>query len=281
MRTLLIVLVLAIGPILPATSAAQQPAPQPAQAPADDPDLDFNASQPDFTIVDLPTSLRMPRHKGSFRVTHRFGRPLGQGDFSDLASDFFGIDSGAQVGLEFRFGVMRGVHATIARTSDKTIELSGQASLLRQGDGMPLGLSLLVGVDGTDNFSEEFSPIVGAVLSRELGSAGALYVEPMWIGNTNIFDPFIDADENAVILGLGGRLRIRPTVYLVGEFIPRVSGYDFGVNYGSFGIEKRAGGHSFQLNFSNGLGTTLSQLARGGTGGEDWYIGFNISRKFY
>jgi hypothetical protein len=277
MRTLLIVLVLAIGAVLPATAAAQQPAPQ---APVDDPDLDFNASQPDFTIVNLPTSLRMPRHKGSFRVTHRFGRPLGQGDFSDLASDFFGIDSGAQVGLEFRFGVMRGVYATIVRTSDKTIELSGQASLLRQG-GMPFGLSLVVGVDGTDNFSEEFSPVVGAVLSRELGSAGALYFEPMWIGNANIFDPFIDAEDHAVVLGLGGRFRIRPTVYLVGEFVPRVSGYDFGVNYGTFGIEKRAGGHAFQLNFSNGMGTTLSQLARGGTGSEDWYLGFNISRKFF
>ena len=54
-----------------------------------------------------------------------------------------------------------------------------------------------------------------------------------------------------------------------------------GVNYGSFGIEKRAGGHVFQLNFSNGFGTTMGQLARGGTGSEDWYLGFNISRKFF
>ena len=278
MRTLLIVLVLAIGAVLPAAAAAQQPAPQ---APVDDPDLDLNFSQPDFTVNGLPTTLRMPRHKGSFRVTHRFGRPLGQGELSDLASDLFGLDSGAQVGLEFRFGVIRGVHATIARTSDKTIEFAGQASLLRQGEGMPIGASLLVAVDGTDNFSEEFSPAVGVLLSRELGSAGALYLEPIWVGNANVFDPFLDAEDHAFVLGLGARLRIRPTVYLTGEFIPRLSGYDFGVNYGTFGIEKRAGGHVFQLNFSNGLGSTLSQLARGGTGSEDWYIGFNISRKFF
>ena len=69
-------------------------------------------------------------------------------------------------------------------------------------------------------------------------------------------------------------------VYLVGEFIPRL-GYEPGVNYGTFGIEKRAGGHVFQLNFSNGFGTTMGQLARGGTGSEDWYLGFNISRKFF
>jgi hypothetical protein len=67
----------------------------------------------------------------------------------------------------------------------------------------------------------------------------------------------------------------------VGEFAPRVSGYDPGVNHGSFGLEKRAGGHTFQVNFSNGFGTTMGQIARGGTGGDDWYLGFNISRKFF
>ncbi len=48
-----------------------------------------------------------------------------------------------------------------------------------------------------------------------------------------------------------------------------------------FGIEKRAGGHTFQMNFSNGIGTTFAQIARGGSGRDDWYIGFNISRKFF
>jgi hypothetical protein len=48
----------------------------------------------------------------------------------------------------------------------------------------------------------------------------------------------------------------------------------------TFGIEKRAGGHSFQLNFSNDLGTTPAQVARGQQL-DGWFIGFNISRKFY
>jgi hypothetical protein len=70
-------------------------------------------------------------------------------------------------------------------------------------------------------------------------------------------------------------------VYLVGEFIPRASGYKPGVNHGSFGIEKRKGGHVFQLNFSNSWSTTMGQLARGGLDNDDWYMGFNISRKFF
>jgi len=35
------------------------------------------------------------------------------------------------------------------------------------------------------------------------------------------------------------------------------------------------------LNFSNALGTTRAQVARGAFNNDDWYMGFNISRKFY
>ena len=96
-------------------------APSPAHA-QDDPDLDINLSQPDFTIITLPTTLRVPRFKSAFRVTHRFTRPLGQGDFGDLAEDFFGIDSGAAIGLEYRFGLMRKLQVGIHRTNDRTIQ---------------------------------------------------------------------------------------------------------------------------------------------------------------
>ena len=34
------------------------------------------------------------------------------------------------------------------------------------------------------------------------------------------------------------------------------------------------------INFSRGLGTTMGQVARGGSE-DDWFIGFNISRKFW
>jgi hypothetical protein len=98
----------------------------------------------------------------------------------------------------------------------------------------------------------------------------------MWIS-----EPSALVDEDAVIIGLGGRVRVTRTVYLVGEWAPRVSGYDLGVHHGGFGIETRAGGHVFQLNFSDNIGTTMAQTARGGFRSEDWYIGFNISRKFY
>ena len=268
-----------VAPRFTARPQAEAPAQPQAQA-RDQPDAPsdrrVDPSQPDFTIVGLPTTLKIPRFASAFRVTHRFGRPLGAGDFGDLAGDFFGLDGGAQIGLEYRFGIMAGTQIGIHRTSNRTIEFFAQQHVLEQGKG-PVGIDIIGTIEGLDNFSESYSPAIGAVISRTLGRHGALYAHPIWVNNTNELS---DDDNNTFIVGLGGRLRLRPTVYLVGEVIPRF-GYTPDAVYGSFGIEKRAGGHSFQLNFSNGLGTTLAQLARGGQPSNDWFIGFNISRKFF
>src|SRR4029079_18879661 len=91
----------------PAPAAEAKAAPAVAAAQEDDPDLDVDLAEPDFTLAALPTTLRLPRHKSSFRVTHRFGRPLGRGDFGDLLGDLFGLDNGAFIGLEYRFAPLR------------------------------------------------------------------------------------------------------------------------------------------------------------------------------
>ena len=95
-------LLLAIACVLLPWSAAAQTAPIPTPPPdppeQTDPDVRVDALQPDFNLAALPTTLRMPVHKLAFRVTHRFTRALGEGDFGDLANDFFGFDSGAQIG---------------------------------------------------------------------------------------------------------------------------------------------------------------------------------------
>jgi hypothetical protein len=272
LKRLVVALLLAfLAPVVPA--AAQQP--------ADDPDLDLNPRQPDFTLVNLPTTLRLPRFKSAFRVTHRFGRPLGAGDFGDLLGDAFGLDSGAMIGLEYRFGVMRGLQAGIHRTNGKTIAFFSQYSLMQEGDTRPVSVGVLASIDGTNNFRDSYSPALGAAISRTLGRAGMVYVEPIWVDNTNPLPTALTDDNDTVVVGVGTRIRIRPTVYLVGEIVPRVAGFEPGVTHGSFAIEKRAGGHSFQINFSNGLASTMSGLARGGTNSDDWYLGFNISRKFF
>ena len=62
-------------------------------------------AQIDETIVNLPTTLSLERHGSYFRLTHRFARDLGRGSFGDLAQDLFGLDNGAIIGLEYRYGI--------------------------------------------------------------------------------------------------------------------------------------------------------------------------------
>ena len=251
-----------------------------AQGEPDDPAA-LKPAEPDFTLVGLPTSLRLPTFKSAFRVTHRFTRPLNSGTFGDLASDLFGIDNGAVIGLEYRFGIIPNGQIGIHRTGNRTIEFFGEYSVWRQGGAVPFDVSALATIEGTNNFKDSHSPALGAILSRKISDVAAFYVEPIWINNTNALPKQIVDHNDTFIVGLGARVRIRPTVSLVGEYAPRAKGYEPGVSHIAFGIEKRVGGHMFQLNFSDATGTTLAQIARGGPEGRDWFMGFNISRKFF
>lgn len=271
---------LAVVGAVPALAQAPPPTPPAAGAQEDDPDQDPNKAQPDFGLATLATNLRLPRHKMAFRMTHRFARPLGQGDLSDLADDFFGFDSGALIGLEVRYGLVRGGQIGIYRTSDRTIQFFGQYELKSQ-KAFPVGVSVLATAEGTNNFRDSYSPGIAAVISREIGDRAALYVQPAWVNNSNPQPAALVDNNDTTMVGLGARVRVRKSTYLVLEATPRVAGHDPGATLVSFGIEQQAGGHLFQINFSNGVGTTLANVARGGSSHDDWYIGFNLSRKFY
>jgi len=264
----------------PPQPSSPAPSPAPAAAPAgqeDDPDLEVNLAQPDFGLSALPTTARVPRFKTVFRMTHRFNEPISDAGLGGV----FGLDSGALIGIEFRAGLASGWQAVFYRTSDKTIQLSTQVDLLRQRNRVPFGVAALASVEAPDNFQESKVPAFGLVISREVGTRAALYVEPVWVNNTNPLPKELVDDNSTLVVGLGTRLRVLDTTYLVAEVVSRASGYGPGVAQASFGIEKRAGGHLFQLTVSNGLGTTWGQMARGGPDGQHWFLGFNLTRKFY
>lgn len=251
-------------------------------------DREIDPVQPDFLMVNLPTNLRLPRHAFAFALSHRFSRPLGEGDFGDLVSDLFGFDSAAKVGLGLRFGLFTATEVAVYRTNDRAIQFSAKRDLMQQQqDSHVLSLGLMATVEGRDNFSEIYSPAFAVVVSRKLGQRGALYAVPIFVANADV-DPNQD-DDDALLLGLGGRLLIGHGMALVAEWTPRLAGYDpldpldprqeAGQNL-SFAFEKRVGGHAFQLNFSNTFSSTFTSLARGATQ-NGWFIGFNLSRKFY
>ena len=260
------------------SSATQDPAPpQPALTSGSD-DADLVIAEPDFRVLNLPSTLRLPLRGSSFQLTHRFNGNLRQGSFTENSSSLFGLDQGAAVGFEFRFGVARHLQAAVYRTAiDKTFQFHGKYDAVRQGASIPVSLSALVSIEGADNFQEHYSPAIGVAVSRLVADRLAIYATPVWVHNTAAA---LDIDRGTFFVGVGGRLRVSATVYVVGEVVPRVSGYRPDKAAYGFAIEKRAGGHLFQLNVNNGQGTTFGQLARGGFS-DSLFLGFNLARKFF
>ena len=125
---------------------------------------------------------------------------------------------------------------------------------------------------------EEHQFAFGLSTSKRVGRVLSLHAVPFVITNSNTAG---ESDDTTMLLGLGARFRVLSSLYLLGEITPRLVGLTNGPDQMSFGIEMRPGGHLFQINVSNGWGTTLGQLTRGGISNERWYLGFNISRKFF
>lgn len=278
------VLVCLMAPRPSAGQTAATAAPPPVAATATDPDTQaddpsrVSLPEPDYRIVSLPTTLRLPTHKSSFTLTHRFNGNLRAQSFTENLSNLFGLDQGAAIGLEYRFAVLRNVQAVVYRCNiSKTFEFSGKYDALHQHAGMPVSLSAVVSVEGLNNFQQNYQPGIAFVASRFIGSRVAVYAEPTYVAHTAAE---IGSSQGTWFVGIGGRARITRRTYLVAEISPRIDGYAPGTEEFAFGIETRVGGHVFQLNFANTSSTTPGQIARGGFP-NSLFLGFNLSRKFF
>jgi hypothetical protein len=269
---------------------AQTPAPDPVPTTAPLP------TQIDLNLINLPTTMSIARHKGYFRLTHRFAADLRRGNFGELASDLFTIDRGAIIGLEYRFAITGNLHAGIHRSLlSKTIQTFARWDALKQGDSLPISLSITGSYEGLNNLRERQQPGVAVTVSRTFGDRLALYATPAFVADTHAVDFIaghddhdhdvgLEEDEHSDhqdtwFAGIGGRLRFSHSGYVTAEYTPRLHGYDPNRGEWGVGIEKRTGGHTLQLNITNSFGTTLGQLARGGSP-HDIYLGFNITRRF-
>ena len=289
-------LLLGCGLSVPWATSAQTPTapstqPDPAPPP---PQLEL-----DQNVVNLPSTMSLKRHQSYFRLTHRFTRDLRRGDFGSLAADLFSLDSGAVIGLEYRFGITSTLHAGVHRSMlSRTIEFFGKYDAWKQSEDRPVSVSMLASVEGLDNFQDNRQPAIAGTVSRVLADGGvALYITPAFVWNTRAADFLVDHDhdheipggevdehshhEHTMLLGLGGRFRIRPTFYVSAEVAPRLAGHDPGRATWAVAAEKKtgSGGHTLSLALTNSFGTTFGQLARGGSD-HDIYLGFNVTRRF-
>src|SRR5204862_5444164 len=141
---------------------------------------------------------------------------------------------------------------------------------IHEGSSHPFGLSGIVSVEGENNFHSVntsgtdigYAPAIGVALSKTLGTVASVYVDPIFVHNTQ---PIGGGAEklNTFYVGLGARVRIAPSTFVVGEVSPRASGYKPGDAEMAFALEKRVGGHVFSLVIVNTQATTFGQIAAG------------------
>lgn len=281
---------------LSSSAAAQTPDPA---APSNTTARSIADPQIDLNLISLPTTQSVKRHHGYFRLNHRFARDLRLGTFGDLAADLFALDNGAVLGLEYRFGLTDSLHGGVHRSTEaKTLQVFGRWDTIRQGNRFPVGASAVVSTEGLDNLQEARQPALGAVFSRTWGQRLAVYASPTYVDGTyhaalvaanadghgdaskELPDVAVgDLDNRTIFVGLGTRVRLRPSVFAVGEYSPRLSGYAPGDPMWGLALEKWTRGHTLALTLTNSFATTPGQIARGGTPSA-LYVGFNITRKF-
>ncbi len=281
-------------------------------------------SQPyDYQVVNVPTPKRVPRGSLNILFTHRFRQPIKPLAESD--DDLFGLDSSSVSSIGLSYGITDRLYARFYRSPIaqeglfKTIELGFGYHLLDEAGRSPIALSGYASVEGDNNFKDDFTYNLQAMLSRSVTEYVTLFFSPAVHINSNkdgrrflrhlqgafsedLLATLNDFDEHGASFGFGVNARIRPTTSLLFEYVPR-TGFKLGsinaiidedtgevislenITEASlgFGIEKRLGRHSFSLTFSNTQATTTSRYNSSNLGRplKRFSIGFNLFRRLF
>ena len=230
-------------------------------------------------LINLPTTTPMEAKDVLFLISHRFYGPVDEG-----YRTFFGLDSGANVFFSLGYGISDKVGISIGRANlYNEWELGINWAAAEQGvtAGLPFSASLHAGFNwvtqeglGTLKWNFQIS------LSRQLSKRLSILAVPSFSTNTNFqaLDP-----EGTFALGLGGRYMVFEDFSVALEWIPVFAGYKDTQNGWGLGLEKKIGGHVFQVFVTNAFGLTGSQVIPGGDlrlQDLDFRIGFNIFRTF-
>jgi uncharacterized beta barrel domain-containing protein DUF5777 len=254
-------------------------------------------------IVNLPDGKPQKAGGVDFSIGHRFGQGLcgsfTRGDRVGCAAigDLFGFDSSATVALGVRVGITDRLSVSFLRSNlFKTISLGSALQVSRQSSEVPITLQLRAGVDGKNNFGwydkeknptpRQYSPYIQLVGTRTFKDRVSFTLVPMVAFNTREEDfdipdfAFGTNHNDTLALGIGAGIRFLRSTSIVGEFIPRLSGFKGreknrpGV---SIGLQKSTFRHTFELLISRQDPMTPAQYAFQGT--DTFRIGFNIYRK--
>lgn len=238
-------------------------------------------------LVNLPTPRSIGGGDVLFRVSHRFFPAAKEG--YDV---FYGLDGPASILLGLGYGFTEKLSLILSRANvSKEFELALKWSWM-DGEAAetnsPFSLALLGSVSlvtlslpNKKTFREEnFRLNMQASLAYRLHPAVSLLLVPGYSTNTN---PAEDSAQGTLSLGLGGRVMIIDDLSVLLEWIPVLAGYSLDSWGWGLGVEKKIGGHVFQVFALNSVGITTPQYITGGEfriGEGEFRFGFTIFRWF-
>ncbi len=232
-------------------------------------------------LIDVATPFTIGQRWLEFFVTHRFIQPFNQGG---TAHNLWGLDSGADVGLGFTYGVVDRLDLSVYRSSfQEDFELAAKLQVLQQAPGMPLSLGVRAGADmlGRAGVEDPHRPFAQLLLGRRLAPGWNVFVSPSWVHATPLLRNAWNTPVGVTAPLLGGWL-------LEGEAIPpnhalhAITGASHFAWHAAF--TKPIGWHRFQILLGNSRATTVDQILGGDFAGgfttHDLRLGFNLVRYF-
>ncbi|UCE41729.1 MAG: hypothetical protein JSV17_01675 [Candidatus Aminicenantes bacterium] len=237
-------------------------------------------------LVNLPTTQTIDKGKVLFRISHRYFPAV-----SDGYDDFYGLDGPAVILLSLGYGINDRLSISLARSNRfKEVELSFKWLVLEQREipAIPVSAALNVGGGlitdieaGEKTFqSKNIKFNAQLSISHRFSNAFSLVLVPAYSSNTNHWE---SSSQGTLSLGVGAKYMFPKDFSLIAEWIPVLAGFRAESSGWGIGIEKKIGGHVFQVFVTNSIGMTSSQFVPGGAfklQDGDFRFGFNIFRLF-
>jgi Membrane bound beta barrel domain (DUF5777) len=270
-----------------ANAAADQEAPaSPASPPANDAllaaQVEPGKSDPVGTrLIDVATPFTVGRRRFELLFTHRFDQAINQGA---NAHNLWGLDSGADVGIGFTYGLLRHLDLSVYRSSfQEDFELAGKLQVLGQSAHTPLSAAVRAGADllGRVGIKDPHRAFAQLLLARNLAAGWNVFASPSWVHDTPLLRNAWNVPVG-VTAPLPGKWQLDGEVIAANHALRDVPGASRLAWHAAFA--KQIGWHRFQIVLGNSRATTVDQIIGGDFAGgfttHDLRLGFNLVRYF-
>lgn len=232
-------------------------------------------------LIDVATPFTVGRRRLELLFTHRFDQAVNQGA---NAHNLWGLDSGADVGIGFTYGLLSHLDLSVYRSSfQEDYELAAKLQVLGQSAGMPLSAAVRAGADllGRTGIQDPHRPFAQLLLARNLAAGWAVFASPSWVRDTPLLRNAWNVPVG-VTAPLPGKWLLDGEVIAANHALRDVSGASRLAWHAAFA--KTIGWHRFQIVLGNSRATTVDQILGGDSAAgfttHDLRLGFNLIRYF-